>query len=81
MATNTSKDTDEWVKEFMAKQQELADAAGMSLLEYLAQAEGGILRPVILKILKHAIAHPQSCPPDCQFETSLERLKEKPSVA
>jgi len=73
--TKTKEDREKWVQEFMAKQQKLADAAGMHVLEYMAQSEGSILRPVITKLLGHELAHRDGCPTDCAFEASFNRLK------
>lgn len=67
----------EWLKKFMAEEQARADALGMNIIEYQMQAEGGILKPTILKMLRHAKAHPKTCPPDCAFVRSLQELKEK----
>ncbi len=67
----------EWLKKFMAEEQARADALGMNIIEYQMQAEGGILKPTILKMLRHAKAHPKTCPPDCAFQRSLDELKKK----
>lgn len=81
MITSKSEDKKASIKNFMTEQQKLADAAGMNVIEYMAQAEGGILKPTILKLLKHAQAHPKECPSDCTFQASLKKLKDKYSVA
>lgn len=70
----------EWLKKFTAEEQARANALGMSIIEYQMQAEGGILKPTILKMLRHAKAHPKTCPPDCAFQRSLEELKKKYGV-
>ena len=67
----------EWLKKFMAEEQARADALGMHIIEYLMQAEGGILQPTIVKMLRHAKAHPNTCPPDCAFQPSLDKLKRR----
>lgn len=67
----------EWVKKFTAEEQARADALGMNIIEYQMQAEGGILKPTILKMLRHAKVHPNQCPEDCAFKTSFNKLKEK----
>lgn len=69
------------IKNLMAKQQKLADAAGINVIEYIAQAEGGILKPTLVKLLKHSQAHPKECPADCTFQASLQKLRDKYSVA
>lgn len=71
----------EWLKKFMAEEQARADALGMNIVEYQMQAEGGILKPTILKMLRHAKAHPSTCPPDCAFQRSLNELKKKYSTS
>lgn len=71
----------EWLKEFMTEEQARADALGMDIIEYQMQAEGGILKPTILKMLRHAKAHPKTCPPDCAFQRSLNELKRKYSTS
>lgn len=77
---NKRKEVDEFVSTFMAEQQKLADAAGVHLLVYMAQAQGGILKETIVKMLKHARAHQDGCTPDCEYEASSEQLKEKYGV-
>lgn len=74
-------DKQAFVKDFMAGQQKLADDAGMSVYEYMARAEGGILRDTMIKLGRHAQAHPNECPADCAFQASLTRLKKKYGVA
>lgn len=65
----------EWITQFMATEQKRADAAGMNLIEYMAQANGGILKETIGKMVRHARAHPVTCPSDCAFQASIKRLK------
>lgn len=67
----------EWLTQLMAEEQKRADVAGMNILEYMAQANGGILRETIAKMARHAKAHPQDCPSDCTFQASLKKLKEQ----
>ena len=69
-----------WVTGFMAAEQKRADAAGMNLIEYMAQANGGILKETIGKMVRHAQDHPKECPLDCSFQASLKRLKAKHSA-
>ena len=76
-----SNDAEEFARTFMAEQQKLADAEGVNVIVYMANAHGGILKPTITKLLKHAQAHPDKCPNDCAFQASLERLKEKYRVS
>jgi len=64
-----------WIAQFMAEEQKRADNAGMTLVEYMAQANGGILKETIGKIVRHAQDHPKQCPPDCSFQASLRKLK------
>lgn len=71
---------DEWLKQFMAGEQKRADALGLNLIEYYMQVEDGLLRPTMLKMLDHAKAHPESCPPDCTFQRSFGALKRKYAV-
>jgi hypothetical protein len=68
---------DQFASEFMAEQQRLADEAGVNLYVYLANSHGGILKPTIIKMIKHAQAHTDKCPEDCAFQASLKSLKEK----
>ena len=77
LAASDAQPKEEWLKKFLAEEQKRADAAGMSLLEYQMQAQGGILKPTILKMLCHAKAHPKTCPPGCALQRSLQELKEK----
>ena len=72
-----SKDMEAFAREFMAEQQRLADAAGMNVYVYMAQAHGGMLKGTIIKLLKHAQAHPKECPADCVFLASIKRLKKE----
>lgn len=81
MTVGTTRDSDTAIQEIIAKQEKLAEAAGMNVLEYMAQAEGGILRETILKIVRHARTHPNECPADCAFNASLGRLEKKYSVS
>ena len=71
----------EWLEKFMAKEQKRADAAGMNLIEYMAQANGGILKETIAKMVLHAKDHPTTCPPDCSFQASINKLKLEHNVA
>lgn len=75
------EDKQAFVKNFMTGQQKLADDVGMGVFEYMAQAEGGILRDTMIKLGKHAQAHPNVCPADCAFQASLTRLKKRYGVA
>ncbi|HEV2402650.1 MAG TPA: hypothetical protein VGS08_00425 [Candidatus Saccharimonadales bacterium] len=74
-SNDKADDSDEWARTFMAEQQKLADAEGVDLLVYMAHAHGGLLKPVVIKLLKHAKAHPDKCPDDCAFLASIRRLK------
>lgn len=67
----------EWLTQLMAEEQKRADAAGMNIFEYMAQANGGILRETVAKMVRHAKAHSQGCPSDCTFQASLKKLKEQ----
>ncbi len=80
-ASNKSNDSDEFVHKFWAEQKKLADAEGINVFAYLARANGGLLKPTIIKLLKHAQAHPNECPDDCAFQASIERLKEEYGVS
>jgi len=75
--TNEAQPKQEWLTQFWADEQKRADAAGMNIIEYQMQANGGMLKPTILKMLRHAKAHPKTCPPDCTFQVSIKRLKEQ----
>ena len=77
---NEAQPKQEWLKQFWADEQKRADAAGMNIIEYQMQADGGILKPTILKLLRHAKAHPKTCPSDCAYQASIKRLKEQYSV-
>ena len=70
----------EWLTKFWADEQKRADAAGMNLIEYQMQANDGLLRPTILKLLRHTKAHPKSCPPNCAFQASIKRLRSQYGV-
>ena len=78
--TSKAKPNKEWLDKFWAEEQKRADAAGMHLIEYQMQANGGIMRPTILKMLHHNKAHPNTCPPDCVFQASIGRLKEQHDI-
>lgn len=83
MTDTTASETQpkqEWLKQFWADEQKRADAAGMNIIEYQMQANGGILKPTILKMLRHTKAHPKTCPADCAFQSSLKKLKEQYGV-
>lgn len=71
---------EEWIEQFMAEEQKRADALGLNLIEYYMQVEDGLLRPTTIKLLRHAKAHPKTCPPDCAFQRSLDDLKKKYGV-
>jgi hypothetical protein len=77
LSTTKAKELEEFTKQFWAEEQKRADAAGMSILEYQMQAEGGILRDTVIKMLRHAKAHPDTCPPDCALQASIKKLKEQ----
>jgi len=76
-STTKTPKTEGWAEQFWADEQKRADAAGMNIIEYQMQAGGGIMKPTIIKILRHNQAHPDTCPPDCAFLASIERLKEQ----
>jgi hypothetical protein len=78
MATSLSdmaseEENKRWAQEFWAERQGETDYLGMDIYDYMSQVEGGMLSGVMHKLKLHAEAHP----PDCEFQTSLERLKEK----
>ena len=77
---NAIKPKQEWLTQFWAKEQKRADAAGMNIIEYQMQANNGLLKPTILKLLRHAKAHPNTCPLDCEYQASIKRLKEQYGV-
>jgi hypothetical protein len=72
-----TKELEDCANKFWADEQKRADAVGMNIIEYQMQANGGILKPTILKMLRHIKAHPKTCPPDCAFQASIKRLKEQ----
>lgn len=67
--------------QYWADIEKRAKAAGMNTIEYLAQAEGGLLRPVLRKLLLHEQAHPDTCPADCAYQASIKRLKTEYGVS
>lgn len=73
--TSETQSKQEWLEKFWAERQKEAEAAGMHVIQYMAQADGGILKPTIIKILRHANAHPKTCPADCVFQRSSNELK------
>lgn len=80
MTTSSSRkanECDAWIEKFMAEKQREAEEAGVPLLVYMAHEHGGILKPVVIKLLKHAKAHLGECPDDCAFQASLDRLSEE----
>jgi len=79
-ATDETLIKDDWIKEFWAEREKEAAAAGMHVLQYMAQAEGGILKGTMAKLLLHAKAHPDVCPADCSFQASIKKLKEEYGV-
>lgn len=72
-----TKELEKFADKFWTDEQKRANAAGMNIIEYQMQANGGLLKPTILKLLRHAKAHPKTCPPDCVFQASIKKLKEK----
>jgi hypothetical protein len=72
--------TKEQIERFWADEQQRADTAGMNIIEYQMQANDGLLKPVIVKLLRHNKAHPDTCPADCVFQSSIKELKEQYSV-
>jgi hypothetical protein len=79
--TDTKQEKEEWARQFWAERQKEAEAAGMNVYTYMAQVDGGILKNTMTKLLRHAQAHPSTCPPDCAFQASLKRLKEQYGVS
>lgn len=75
-----TKELEDFATKFWADEQKRADAAGMNITEYQMQANDGLLKSVILKILRHIKAHPNTCPPDCAWQQSMKELKEKYGV-
>lgn len=71
--TSETQPKQEWLEKFWAERQKEAEAAGMHVIQYMAQADGGILKPTIIKMLRHAKAHPRACPSDCTFQASIKR--------
>jgi len=82
-ATTMSKaqPKEEWIEQFMAEEQKRADALGLNLIEYYMQVEDGLLRPTMLKMLRHVKAHPDRCPSNCSFQTSIRKLKARHSTS
>lgn len=78
--TAKTKELQKFADKFWADQEELAKAAGMNVIEYLAQVENGLLRPTIAKMLLHSKAHPDICPADCAYQASIKKLKEQYDV-
>ncbi len=78
--TTKAPQTEKWIEHLWSDEQKRADAAGMNIIEYQMQANDGLLKPVITKLLRHNKAHPDVCPPDCAFQTSLKLLKEQYSI-
>ena len=78
---DTTDDYEEWVATFMAEQQRLADKEGVHVLVYMARANGGMLKGVITKLLRHAQAHPNECPEDCAFQSSIKELKKRYGIS
>ena len=74
-ATGEAQPKQKWLTKFWADEQKRADAAGMNIIEYQMRANGGILKPTILKLLSHAKAHPEACPSDCAYQASIKKLK------
>lgn len=72
-----AKERNEWIEAFIAEKQRQADEAGVPLPVYMANELGGILKPVIIKMLKHIQAHPNECPADCAFQASIRKLRRK----
>ena len=75
--TNEAQPKQEWLTQFWADEQKRADAAGMNIIEYQMQANDGLLKPVIIKMLRHNKAHPKTCPPDCVWQESIKKLKKE----
>jgi hypothetical protein len=73
----SEEENNRWAQGFWAERQEEADYLGIDIYDYMSQVEGGMLSGVMHKLKLHAEAHPLECPPGCEFQTSLERLKEK----
>jgi len=73
--------TKEQLEQFWTDEQQRADAAGMNIIEYQMQANDGLLKPIIIKVLRHNKAHPDTCPADCAFQASIKRLKNKHDIA
>lgn len=78
--TTEAPQAEEWMERLWADEQKRADAAGMNIIEYQTQANDGLMKPVITKLLLHNKAHPDTCPSDCAFQASIERLKEQHGV-
>jgi hypothetical protein len=49
----------------------------MTFFDYMSQVEGDALSGVMRKLQLQTEDHPYTCPPDCAFGASLERLKKK----
>lgn len=75
-----TKELEEFANKFWADREKEAEAAGMHVIQYMAQVDGGILKNTMAKLLLHAKAHPDTCPPDCAFQASIKRLKEQYGV-
>lgn len=72
-----TEELQKFADKFWTDQEEQAKAAGMNVVEYLAQVENGMLRPTIAKMLLHSKAHPDVCPVDCAYKRSIDKLKEE----
>lgn len=80
MTTDATQAKEEWARQFWAEREKEAKAAGMHVIQYMAQVDGGILKNTMAKLLLHAKDHPGTCPPDCAFQASIKRLKEQYGV-
>jgi hypothetical protein len=78
--TTKAPQTEEWIEQLWSDEQKRADAAGMNIIEYQMQANDGLLKPVITKLLRHNKAHPDTCPSDCAFQVSIKKLEEQYSI-
>jgi hypothetical protein len=75
-----TKELEEFASKFWADREKEAEAAGMHVIQYMAQVDDGILKNTMAKLLLHAKDHPATCPPDCAFQASIKRLKEQHGV-
>lgn len=74
-STTTIEELEDFASKFWADQEEKAAAVGKNVYQYIIDISNGEMKPVLVKMLRHQLAHPNECPEDCAWQAVIRNLK------